>query len=108
MLPRQAEHIFFLTGLFPELDAADRLRAAAAQVLGRQPETVGEAWSRELGLGLPEDYWSVSLSLDPVVPEKEEDDPLAGLVAAGSTRSSTWRSPIITVTAPTGASGSGR
>lgn len=72
MTPQQAEHIQYLSKLYPEVEAADRLHAAATQLLSQQPETPGERWARELGLDLPNEYWSISLGLDPIVTPRED------------------------------------
>ena len=72
MSAKQAEHIHYLAKQFPEVEAANRLHAAAKGVLAQFPETAGEAWARELGLDLPNEYWSISLGLDPVVADTEE------------------------------------
>jgi hypothetical protein len=55
---KQAEHVQYLAGLYPEAAAAAPLRAAATERLGQEPETVQEEWARELGLEMPTGFWS--------------------------------------------------
>lgn len=72
MSPKQVEHIQYLSKQFPEVDAADKLHAAATGLLSQQPETPGEKWARELGLDLPNEHWSISIGLDPIFTGNED------------------------------------
>lgn len=67
MTPQQAEHIAYLGQQFSHLAAAAAPRAAAQQVLAQQPSTEGTAWARDLGLALPDQFWSISLCLEPLL-----------------------------------------
>lgn len=67
MTPQQAEHIAYLGQEFSHLAAAATPRAVAQQVLNQQPATEGTAWTRDLGLDLPDEFWSISLGLEPLL-----------------------------------------
>lgn len=78
MLPDQREHVHYLSGLFPDNEAASAVHAAATRVLEKEPDTEGDVWARELGLGLPKQFWEISLSLEPIVPDWPEDHVMHG------------------------------
>lgn len=63
MTPKQAENVFYLSGLWPELEVAQRLNVAAESRLSGEPESVAERWAREVGLDLPHTYWSLSIAI---------------------------------------------
>lgn len=78
MLPKQAEHVQFLAGLYPESPLSDELSAAARARLGQEPETLAAAWAKTLGLDLPAEYWSLFLTI-PCEVEEEHVDALVTL-----------------------------
>lgn len=63
MLPKQAEHVQFLVGLYPESPASAGLAEAARARLGEEPETLAAAWATSIGLDLPAEYWSLYLTV---------------------------------------------
>ena len=77
MEPKQAEHIQYLAGLYPEVAAAGPLREAAGARLGQEPETPSARWARELGLDLPAEFWSVYFLVPGAVSEGRADVSIA-------------------------------
>jgi len=63
MAPKQAEHVQFLAGLYPETPRSAALQAATSARLSDEPLTVAGAWAEELGLDLPAEFWSLSLTV---------------------------------------------
>jgi hypothetical protein len=61
MLPKQAEHVQYLVGLYPESPLASELGDAARQRLGQEPATLAATWASSIGLDLPATYWSLYL-----------------------------------------------
>lgn len=73
--PMAAEHIHYLSGEYPKVEAAGRLRAAALERLDQEPETVATAWARDLGLDLPNAHWSLTIGLFNLDLENGGDQP---------------------------------
>lgn len=73
MLPKQAEHIQYLAGLYPESPRSAALRAAVAARLSDEPVTVAGAWAQALGLDLPAEFWSIYLTVPGAVDDGHAD-----------------------------------
>lgn len=63
MDPNQTEHVQFLAGLYPDVEASAVLLAATRARLAGEPQTLAESWASQLGLGLPAEYWAVNLAI---------------------------------------------
>jgi len=61
MLPKQAEHVQYLIGLYPESPLAPELADAARLRLVQEPATLAATWAASIGLDLPATYWSLYL-----------------------------------------------
>lgn len=64
------EHLNYLASADTEQDG--RIKAAAAAVIEAQPATLAEQWAEALGLDLPREYWTLTLILKLVEPDKED------------------------------------
>lgn len=70
MVPAHGEHLNYLSSADTAQDR--RIKAAAATYIAGPPATVAEEWSQALGLELPREYWSLTVSLKVLDPESPD------------------------------------
>lgn len=88
------EHLLYLSSLYPEVDAAVRVHAAASERLAQEPETDGERWAKELGLDMPLGYWSLAFDLPAVQDDRRLDAHIYAAVESFPGVKTTWRISI--------------